>query len=181
MMSRKKPLDKTQARERRNRMLDAAAASELSLTDGVREMRAIAGMTQEEFALHRGVSARVIKALELNKGNPTIATLNRIGQFFGLEVAFVPIKRTQIATGQPQAVIEMGSPGQSSAFSLSEAQEKLRADVKKLATLFADAHDLLYQPDVVRKLAALTTESVEPSENTEEQVRANKTKKPRTL
>lgn len=93
-MSKKKPIDKAQARERRDRMLDAAAAAKLSLTDGVREMRTIAGMTQEEFARHRGVSARVIKAIELGQGNPTVATLNRIGEFFGLEVAFVPIGRT---------------------------------------------------------------------------------------
>lgn len=93
-MSKRKPIDKAQARERRDRLMKSAAAAELSLTEGVREMRAIAGMTQDEFAQHRGVSARVIKALELGQGNPTVATLNRIGQFFGLEVAFVPIQRT---------------------------------------------------------------------------------------
>jgi transcriptional regulator with XRE-family HTH domain len=92
-MSKRKPMDKTQARERRNRLLETAAAAELSLTEGVREMRAIAGMTQQEFAQHRGVSARVIKAIELGQGNPTVATLNRIGEFFGLEVAFVPVRR----------------------------------------------------------------------------------------
>jgi transcriptional regulator with XRE-family HTH domain len=92
-MSKRKPMDKAQARERRNRLLESAAAAELSLTEGVREMRAIAGMTQEEFAAHRGVSARVIKAIELGQGNPTVATLNRIGEFFGLEVAFVPVRR----------------------------------------------------------------------------------------
>ena len=92
-MSKRKPMDKAQARERRNRLLESAAAADLSLTEGVREMRAIAGMTQEEFARHRGVSARVIKAIELGQGNPTVATLNRIGQFFGLEVAFVPARR----------------------------------------------------------------------------------------
>jgi DNA-binding XRE family transcriptional regulator len=103
-MSKRKPIDKMQVRERRNRLLESAAKAELSLTEGVREMRAIAGMTQDEFAHHRGVSARVVKALELGQGNPTVATLNRIGQFFGLEVAFVPIKRTHaavIATDQP--------------------------------------------------------------------------------
>jgi len=103
-MSKRKPLDKVQIRERRDRMLEAAAAADLSLTDGVREMRAIAGMTQEEFARHRGVSARVIKAIELGQGNPTVATLNRIGQFFGLEVAFVPVRRaTQSETRSPPA------------------------------------------------------------------------------
>jgi len=92
-MSRRKALDKTQIRERRDRMLESAAAAKLSLTEGVREMRAISGMTQEEFARHRGVSARVIKAIELGQGNPTMATMNRISQFFGLEVGFVPIRR----------------------------------------------------------------------------------------
>lgn len=93
-MNKKKPLDKEQRRERRNRMLDTAAAARLSLTEGVREMRAIAAMTQDEFARHRGVSARVIKAIELDQANPTVATLNQIGDFFGLEVAFVPKQST---------------------------------------------------------------------------------------
>ena len=101
-MSKRKPLDKAEARERRNRMLESAAEAKLSLTSGVREMRAIAGMTQEEFARHRGVSARVIKAIELGQGNPTVATMNRIGQFFGLEVAFVPIQHELHADEQPQ-------------------------------------------------------------------------------
>ena len=101
-MSKRKPMDKAEARERRNRMLESAATAKLSLTEGVREMRAIAGMTQEEFARHRGVSARVIKAIELGQGNPTVATMNRIGQFFGLEVAFVPIKRELKGDDRPQ-------------------------------------------------------------------------------
>lgn len=101
-MSRRKPIDKTQIRERRNRMLETAAAARLSLTEGVREMRAISGMTQEDFARHRGVSARVVKAIELGQGNPTMATLNRIGQFFGLEVAFVPIRREVQVAGSLQ-------------------------------------------------------------------------------
>lgn len=93
-MGKRKVLDKAKAREKRDQLLAAAARAELSLTDGVREMREIAGMTQEEFARHRGVSARAVKALELGQGNPTVALLNRIGDFFGLEVAFVPKKPT---------------------------------------------------------------------------------------
>ncbi|MCS0582156.1 helix-turn-helix domain-containing protein [Massilia pinisoli] len=104
-MSKRKPLDKAEARERRNRMLETAAAARLSLTDGVREMRAIAGMTQEEFARHRGVSARVIKAIELDQANPTVATMNRIGQFFGLQVGFVPIERASQGDGLAQPAI----------------------------------------------------------------------------
>lgn len=101
-MRKRKPMDKEQARERRNRLLETAAAAELSITEGVREMRAIAGMTQEEFARHRGVSARVIKGIELGQANPTVATLNQIGQFFGLEVGFVPIRRaTALVQAEP--------------------------------------------------------------------------------
>ena len=102
-MSKRKTMGKAQARERRNRLLESAAAAELSLTEGIREMRAVSGMTQEEFARHRGVSARVIKAIELGQGNPTVATLNRIGEFFGLEVAYVPIKRKPISSTSLQA------------------------------------------------------------------------------
>lgn len=106
-MSKRKPMDKVQARERRNQLLESAAAAKLSLTEGVREMRTISGMTQEEFAQHRGVSARVIKAIELGQGNPTVATLNRIGEFFGLEVAFVPVKQTlAIKTGTEDTKIQ---------------------------------------------------------------------------
>jgi DNA-binding XRE family transcriptional regulator len=101
-MSKRKPMGKEEARERRNQMLESAATANLSLTEGVREMRAIAGMTQEEFARHRGVSARVVKALEVGQGNPTVATMNRIGQFFGLEVGFVPARRDVHAEDQPQ-------------------------------------------------------------------------------
>lgn len=106
-MGKRKTLDKAQARERRNKLLESAAAAELSLTEGVREMRAIAGMTQEEFAKHRSVSARVIKAIELAQGNPTVATLNRVGEFFGLEVGFVPMRRA--APAEPLQPVATGS------------------------------------------------------------------------
>ena len=112
-MNKRNPMDKAQARERRNRLLESAATAELSLVEGVREMRTIAGMTQEEFARHREVSARVIKAIELGQGNPTVATLNRIGGFFGLEVGFVPTRGKATAMEQsPSAAIatETASP-----------------------------------------------------------------------
>jgi len=113
-MSKRKPMNKERARERRNRLLESAASAKLSLTEGLREMRAIAGMTQEEFAQHRGVSARVIKAIELGQGNPTVATLNRIGQFFGLEVAFVPVRRNPV-------IAEDGSAGNAGSESLEKS------------------------------------------------------------
>ena len=80
---------------------------------GVREMRAVSGLTQEDFAQHRGVSARVVKALELGQGNPTVATLNRIGAIFGLEVGFVPIRREQ--AGKQADAYDVKLPGLSAA------------------------------------------------------------------
>jgi DNA-binding XRE family transcriptional regulator len=124
-MSKRKPLDKAQARERRNNLLKSAKTAELSLTEGVREMRAIAGMTQEEFAKHRGVSARVIKALERGQGNPTVATLNKIGGFFGLEVAFVPVRRA----GSAEPVQPVATRSASSAVHLLEYD-----DIMKIVT-----------------------------------------------
>ena len=100
-MSKRKPMDKAEARERRNRMLESAATAKLSLTEGVREMRAIAGMTQEEFARHRGVSARVIKAIELGQGNPTVATMNRIAEEVEGDTVYRSILEAQQA--EPEA------------------------------------------------------------------------------
>jgi transcriptional regulator with XRE-family HTH domain len=57
-------------------------------------MRQISGLTQVEFAAHRGLSAKVIKEIERGTGNPTVKTLNQIGTFFGLEVAFVRTHKT---------------------------------------------------------------------------------------
>ncbi|WP_409027731.1 helix-turn-helix domain-containing protein [Janthinobacterium sp. SUN098] len=89
MARTKKTVDKEELRQRRAVLYEAIEAGAVTLQHAVKEMRAISRMTQAEFATHRGVSTKVIKEIESGKGNPTIQTLNRIGQFFGLEVAFV--------------------------------------------------------------------------------------------
>lgn len=85
----KKTIDKESLRLRRAALYEAIAGGELTLQNAVKEMRGIARLTQAEFAAHRGVSTKVIKEIESGSGNPTVGTLNRIGHFFGLEVAFV--------------------------------------------------------------------------------------------
>ena len=85
-------IDKEQLRQRRAVLYDAIARGEVTLQHAVKEMRTISRLTQAQFAEHRGVSLKTIKEIESGKGNPTIQTLNRIGQFFGLEVAFVRIE-----------------------------------------------------------------------------------------
>lgn len=93
MTLRKNAIDKEAARQLRSELFDAINRGELGIREAVKRMRTISRLTQAEFAAHRGVSAKVIKELERGVGNPTVDTLNRIGQFFGLEVAFVRSER----------------------------------------------------------------------------------------
>jgi DNA-binding XRE family transcriptional regulator len=175
-MSKRKPIDKTQARERRNRLLESAAAAELSLTEGVREMRAIAGMTQEEFAQHRSVSARVIKAIELGQGNPTVATLNRIGEFFGLEVAFVPVKRAATAAETSQRA---GATTGINVETLMAGQQALMAELDKLSKLMGMVKDVTRTASVLPDLQASTQEAVSKAP-TSGSSSSSKKKKPRS-
>jgi DNA-binding XRE family transcriptional regulator len=99
-MRTKKAVGKEQLRQRRAQLYDAIAGGRITLQEAAKEMRAISRLTQAGFAAHRGVSTKVIKEIEGGTGNPTVATLNRIGAFFGLEVAFV---RTETLRGQRSA------------------------------------------------------------------------------
>ena len=108
MKPRKKPMDKEGARQLRTELYEAIGRGELNLQDAVKRMRKISRLTQAEFAAHRGVSVKVIKEIERGVGNPTVASLNRIGGFFGLEVAFVRSDRLHAPTApdvaSPQAI-----------------------------------------------------------------------------
>jgi transcriptional regulator with XRE-family HTH domain len=66
-------------------------------------MRKISRLSQPEFAAHLGISAKVVKEIERGVGNPTIGSLNRIGQFFGLEVAFVRSEKLRVRLDQTVA------------------------------------------------------------------------------
>jgi DNA-binding transcriptional regulator YiaG len=88
MDKRRKPLPTEVARAERMQFYQDIEAGTLSLQDAVKKMRSISGMTQPEFAKHRGVSVRVIKELEAGTGNPTVNSLNQIAGIFALEVAF---------------------------------------------------------------------------------------------
>lgn len=66
----------------------------LSVGEAVRRMRELSGLTQVEFAAHRGIALPTLKRIELDQANPTVGTLDRIGEAFGLRAGFV-------ATGVP--------------------------------------------------------------------------------
>jgi DNA-binding XRE family transcriptional regulator len=89
MDKRRKPVDPEILRQQRAAFFEAVSRGELTLQQAVKQMRALSRLTQQEFAKHRGVSVKVIKELEHGTGNPTLNTLNQIGDIFGLEIAFI--------------------------------------------------------------------------------------------
>ena len=68
---------------------------DMTIPETMKAMREMTGLTQAEFAAHRGVSRRVIQDIERGTGNPTVESLNSIGKLFGLQVGFVPIRRNE--------------------------------------------------------------------------------------
>ena len=100
MDKRRKHVDGSALRRERIELYEAIAAGTLSIAQAARRMRKLSMLTQAEFARHRGVSARVIMEIERGIGNPTVRTLNQIGEIFGLEVGFV---RRQRPEREPEA------------------------------------------------------------------------------
>lgn len=45
------------------------------------------GLTQQDLANYTGLSLRIIKSIEAGKGNPSVATLSKIAETLGLELA----------------------------------------------------------------------------------------------
>lgn len=79
-----------QARIQREALYAGLADGSIGIADGVRRMRHISGLTQPEFARHRGISVQALRQIESGASNPTAATLDAIGAVFGLRTGFVP-------------------------------------------------------------------------------------------
>lgn len=52
----------------------------------IRERRTLLGLTQQDLADYSGLSLRIIKSIEVGKGNPSVSTLNKITEVLGLEI-----------------------------------------------------------------------------------------------
>lgn len=52
----------------------------------IKERRAVLGLTQQDLADYSGLSLRIIKSVELEKGNPSLNTLEKIAEVLGLEL-----------------------------------------------------------------------------------------------
>jgi transcriptional regulator with XRE-family HTH domain len=55
----------------------------------VKARRESLNVTQENLALLSGVSLRTLKQFESGKGNPTLQTLQKLGDALGLEVTVI--------------------------------------------------------------------------------------------
>ncbi|TXK64575.1 helix-turn-helix domain-containing protein [Alkalisalibacterium limincola] len=82
-----------EARIQLDALYAALSRGEIDLAHAVRRMRHISGLTQPEFARHRGISVQALRQIESGRGNPTVKSLNAIAEVFGLQVGFVPIMR----------------------------------------------------------------------------------------
>ena len=54
--------------------------------DLIKERRAILGLTQQDLSDYTGLSLRIIKSIESEKGNPSLKTLEKIAEVLGLEL-----------------------------------------------------------------------------------------------
>lgn len=52
----------------------------------IRERRSLLGLTQQDLADYTGLSLRIIKSIEVGKGNPSMSTLTKIAEVLGLEI-----------------------------------------------------------------------------------------------
>ena len=82
----------------RRAFYERIARGDMTIPETMKAMREMTGLTQAEFAAHRGVSRRVVQDIERGTGNPTVDSLNSIAKLFGLQVGFVPIRRSEPAS-----------------------------------------------------------------------------------
>ena len=80
---------KEEVRERRAALAERIRSGGLPMTEAVRQMRHALGLSQGEFAELADLTKRQLAEIEQGKANPTVATLQRLGRLFGLEVGFV--------------------------------------------------------------------------------------------
>jgi DNA-binding XRE family transcriptional regulator len=86
----KRPNPQEMARMK-DELYQGLAQGEIDIRHATCRMRKILGMTQKEYAKNIvKISPRILSQFETGSGNPTLATLQRIGLPFGLKVTFLP-------------------------------------------------------------------------------------------
>ena len=85
----KKPVSPDLAAHRREQFYANIATNAVTISEAVVAMRKISRLTQAEFAKHRGISVQSLKQIEAGTANPTVDTLQKIADIFGLTIGFV--------------------------------------------------------------------------------------------
>lgn len=89
MDRRRKPADADTQRAKREAFYAQIDRHDFTLPQAVRAMQQLSGLTQAEFATHRGVSLPTLKKLIKSGDQHKVETLNKVAEVFGLELAFV--------------------------------------------------------------------------------------------
>lgn len=87
----KKDLDKRN--EWRAQLNNGLQDGSLELSQALKLLRKVMGKSQLEYANMIGVSKKIITDLELDKGNPTLSTLNRLFAPIGYKVGLIKKSR----------------------------------------------------------------------------------------
>jgi DNA-binding XRE family transcriptional regulator len=76
-------------KEIRNQLFEGLKTGRLSLDEALKMARKVVDKNQADYAKLVGVSKKVIADFEVNKGNPTLATINKLFAPVGLKVGLI--------------------------------------------------------------------------------------------
>lgn len=79
------------AAQQRRRLAHELAQGQWTLAEACRRLRETTGLNQKLFARMLGIAERTYIDLERGVGNPTLETLEKIGQPFGWRLTFAPM------------------------------------------------------------------------------------------
>jgi transcriptional regulator with XRE-family HTH domain len=105
---------------------DEVARGKLTLGGAVKRLREnLLGVSQERFALASKISKRALSQLEVNRGNPTLATLEAVFKKFGLQIALAHLNPAELnAAAAKKSNVGFGVPTSSPARSLFPSPSK---------------------------------------------------------
>lgn len=96
---------------------DEVAQGKLTLGGAVKRLREnLLGLNQERFALACKISKRALSQLEVDSGNPTLATLDAVFRKFGLKISLAHLSPADLdAAAAKQSKAGFGVPSIGSA------------------------------------------------------------------
>ncbi|WP_454914451.1 helix-turn-helix domain-containing protein [Variovorax gossypii] len=111
MDKRRRRSDAEHELQLRDALYRAISSGSMSVGQSVAAMRRISKLTQPEFATHRGLSVQSLRAIEADKANPTVETLNKVAGIFGLQIGFVPKGSQRASWRDIERAILQAEPG----------------------------------------------------------------------